>query len=92
MGERNIDARAGLYSSWRRVLLQRSGRSDFVALRADYPQVGFVPPHLFVQELNITLNGRVQTVRWRTASAISVAAESFTFPAAIDGKPDSLRE
>lgn len=65
-------------TTFRRLLFQRLGRSDFVALRADYAQVGVVPPDLFVQELNVTLNGRVQTVRWRTASAIPVAADSFT--------------
>ncbi len=65
-------------TAYRLLLFERVLRSDFAALRADYPQVGVVPPELRVQALNVTLNQRRQTVRWGTASAIPPAAESCT--------------
>ena len=65
-------------TAYRRLLFERALRSDFAAIRADYPQVGVVPPDLRVQALNVTVNQRMQSVRWRTASATPAAAESFT--------------
>jgi hypothetical protein len=63
---------------FQRLLFQRVVRSDFVALLADYPQVGIVPPDLLVQQLNVTVNQRRQSIRWRSGSAAPVTVGSFT--------------
>lgn len=64
-------------TTYRRILFQRTRRADFVALRTEYPLIGVVPPDLLVQELKVTVNQRVQTVKWRSGSAPLVTVDSF---------------
>lgn len=64
-------------TAYRRILFQRAVTADFVALRTEYPLVGVVPPDLLVQELRVTVNQRLQTVKWRSGSAPPVAVDAF---------------
>ncbi len=58
-------------------LFERARRSDFHALRRDYPGSGTVPPDVVMHLLHIVQNGRRQTISWESGAALPPAVDSF---------------